>query len=154
MHVQCPFPDSHGGQLLIQQVSSQITQNGAPSSLQLHRAGQARGRRAPGTVVAGCWKLHECKLDDVMATVTFIPIHWCPAGLPLRSDVSTGGGHRQPEQGSCHTTEVDTTVCPALPALGEPGLWSQVPQAQPAVKLGLAPCAVQRGSSLHFLRQS
>lgn len=51
----------------------------------------------------------------------------------------------QPEQGSRHTTEVATMACPAIPALGEPGLRSEVPQAQPGVKLGLAPwCNAER----------
>lgn len=43
----------------------------------------------------------------------------------------------QPEQGSCHTTEVATTACPAVPALGEPRLWSQVPHCMASSEAGL-----------------
>lgn len=48
----------------------------------------------------------------------------------------------EPERGSCHTSEAATTACPAP---GEPGLWSGVPQAQPAAKSSLAStCNVER----------
>ena len=61
----------------------------------------------------------------------------CPQGMVFRQEEATDA---PPELGSCHASEAATTACPAL---GEPGLWSDGPQARPAAKWGLAPRLVQ-----------
>lgn len=103
-----------------------------PSPLQPRRLGQAGGRRAPGTVVAGCWEAARTRSCCCNGSPQLHPSLFADAWLVCTQGMMFQQEEATDTQGGSHAS----MTCPATPVPADPGLRSNGPQAQLAAKLG------------------